>query len=127
MPPSEDYGIKDGSLYRARVERSDGAQFLVNGATQKDWETSQSMDGQTAIGQAILASIDAIAAVDPLVPPTGAAVGANTGSGFAAATIVLLTDGANTEGVSPQTASRARNWAEIVQRLARVAVGLFRA
>jgi hypothetical protein len=50
--------IKDGSLYRARVERSDGAQFQVNGAPQKDWETSQSMDGQTAIGQAIYA-IDA--------------------------------------------------------------------
>jgi hypothetical protein len=47
--------IKDGSLYRARVERSDGAQFQVNGATQKNWETSQSMDGETAIGQAIYA------------------------------------------------------------------------
>jgi hypothetical protein len=47
--------IRDGSLYRARVERSDGAQFQVNGAIQKNWETSQSMDGETAIGQAIYA------------------------------------------------------------------------
>jgi hypothetical protein len=45
--------IADGTLYRARVERSDGAPFLVNGATHKVWETSQSIDEQTAIGQAI--------------------------------------------------------------------------
>jgi Ca-activated chloride channel family protein len=60
----------------------------------------------TAIGQAILTSIDAIAAIDPSVPPTGAKVPANIGSGYAAATIVVLTDGANTEGVSPQTAAQ---------------------
>ena len=45
--------IKDGTLYKARVERSDGTPFQVNGATQKIWETSQSIDEQTAIGQAI--------------------------------------------------------------------------
>jgi Ca-activated chloride channel family protein len=60
----------------------------------------------TAIGQAILASIDAIAAIDPSVPPTGAKVTANSGSGYAADTIVLLTDGANTEGVTPQVAAQ---------------------
>jgi Ca-activated chloride channel homolog len=60
----------------------------------------------TAIGQAILTSIDAIAAVDPAVAPTGAKVTANSGGGYAADTIVLLTDGANTEGVSPQTAAQ---------------------
>jgi Ca-activated chloride channel homolog len=60
----------------------------------------------TAIGEGILTSIDAIAAVDPSVPPTGAKVSANTGSGYAAATIVLLTDGANTQGVDPATAAQ---------------------
>jgi Ca-activated chloride channel family protein len=60
----------------------------------------------TAIGQAILTSIDAIAAIDPSVPPTGATVSANSGSGYAAATIVVLTDGANTRGVSPQIAAQ---------------------
>jgi Ca-activated chloride channel family protein len=60
----------------------------------------------TAIGQGILTSIDAIAAVDPSVAPTGAKVPANSGSGYAAATIVVLTDGANTEGVTPQIAAQ---------------------
>ncbi len=60
----------------------------------------------TAIGQAILTSIDAIAAVDPSVPPTGATVTESGGSGYAAATIVLLTDGANTQGVDPVTAAQ---------------------
>jgi Ca-activated chloride channel family protein len=60
----------------------------------------------TAIGQAILTSIDAIAAIDPSVPPTGAKVPATSGSGYAADTIVLLTDGANTEGVTPQVAAQ---------------------
>jgi Ca-activated chloride channel family protein len=59
----------------------------------------------TAIGQAILASIDAIAEFDPSVAPTGAKVTGNTGSGYAAATIVVLTDGANTQGVNPKTAA----------------------
>ncbi len=60
----------------------------------------------TAIGQAILTSIDAIAAVDPSVPPTGVNVAANSGGGYAAATIVVLTDGANTQGVTPQVAAQ---------------------
>ena len=47
--------IKDGSLYRARVERSDGAQFQANGIPVKIWETAQSVDGESAIGQAIYA------------------------------------------------------------------------
>lgn len=45
----------DGTLFRARVERSDGAQFQANGKTAKIWETSQAIDRQTAIGQAIYA------------------------------------------------------------------------
>ncbi|HWY60287.1 MAG TPA: hypothetical protein VNW15_00145 [Rhizomicrobium sp.] len=46
-------GISDGTLYRARVERGDNAPLRVNGQTTQVWETSQSMDEQTAIGQAI--------------------------------------------------------------------------
>jgi Ca-activated chloride channel family protein len=61
----------------------------------------------TAIGQAILTSIDAIADVDPAVPPTGAEVDpAGTGTAYAADTIVVLTDGANTQGVDPQDAAK---------------------
>ncbi|SEH02181.1 Ca-activated chloride channel family protein [Nonomuraea solani] len=59
----------------------------------------------TAIGQAMLASIDAIAEVDPSVAPTGATPGAG-GEGYAGAAIVVLTDGANTQGVDPQTAAQ---------------------
>ncbi len=62
----------------------------------------------TAIGQAVLASIDAIAEVDPSVPATGVPVTeADPGErDYAAAAIVVLTDGANTRGVAPQTAAR---------------------
>ncbi|MEU4234771.1 VWA domain-containing protein [Nonomuraea sp. NPDC026600] len=59
----------------------------------------------TAIGQAMLASIDAIAEVDPSVAPTGANPGSG-GSGYAGAAIVVLTDGANTQGVDPQIAAQ---------------------
>ncbi len=60
----------------------------------------------TAIGQAILTSIDAIADIDPSVPPTGVDVtGDPPGGAYAADVIVVLTDGANTQGVEPQTAA----------------------
>jgi len=70
----------------------------------------------TAIGQAILTSIDAIAETNPEVPPTGvtspggaAAPTPGTSGGTAAEyqadTIVVLTDGANTQGVEPVTAA----------------------
>ncbi|MEO3807457.1 VWA domain-containing protein [Sphaerisporangium sp. B11E5] len=59
----------------------------------------------TAIGQAMLTSLDAIAEVDPTVPPTGATP-APGDSGYAGAAIIVLTDGANTQGVEPQTAAR---------------------
>lgn len=59
----------------------------------------------TAIGQAILTSIDAIADVDPSVAPTGAKP-TSSGEGYAGAAIVVLTDGANTQGVDPQTAAQ---------------------
>jgi Ca-activated chloride channel family protein len=62
----------------------------------------------TAIGQAILTSIDAIAKVDPAVAPTGADPSKSgiKSSGYAADAIVVLTDGANTQGVSPATAAQ---------------------
>jgi Ca-activated chloride channel family protein len=59
----------------------------------------------TAIGQAMLTSIDAIAEVDPSVAPTGANP-TNSGGGYAGAAIVVLTDGANTQGVDPQIAAQ---------------------
>ncbi len=58
----------------------------------------------TAIGQAILTSIDAIAEVDPSVAPTGATP--SGGEGYAGAAIVVLTDGANTRGADPQIAAQ---------------------
>ncbi|MEV0168237.1 Ca-activated chloride channel family protein [Nonomuraea fuscirosea] len=60
----------------------------------------------TAIGQAMLASLDAIAEVDPSVAPTGASPDPGSGEGHAAAAIIVLTDGANTQGVDPQTAAQ---------------------
>ncbi len=61
----------------------------------------------TAIGQAILTSVDAIADLDPSVPPAGADVtGRAAGTAYAADVIVVLTDGANTQGVDPQTAAK---------------------
>ena len=47
--------IVDGTLFRARVQRGDGAEFQVNGKAVQVWETPQYMDGQTAVGQAIYA------------------------------------------------------------------------
>jgi Ca-activated chloride channel homolog len=78
----------------------------------------------TAIGLAILASVDAIAEINPDVPPTGVElgtlpdpVGPNTGNSggpgagpgagaeYEPDTIVVLTDGRNTHGVDPVTAA----------------------
>ena len=63
----------------------------------------------TAIGLAILASVDAIAEINPNVPPTGVDVAApeDPGEDFEADTIVVLTDGRNTHGVYPVTAAEA--------------------
>ncbi len=62
----------------------------------------------TAIGLGILTSIDAIAEINPDVPPTGADLPSpsGTGSGYEPDTIVVLTDGANTQGVDPVTAAK---------------------
>src|ERR1700729_3785488 len=65
-----------------------------------------SVDGGTAIGEGILTSLDAIAQVDPSVAPTGATVRHAAGAGYADDVIVVLTDGSNNAGVSPQTAPK---------------------
>jgi Ca-activated chloride channel family protein len=64
----------------------------------------------TAIGLGILTSIDGIAEINPDVAPTGVELpeGAS-GSGivdYQPDTIVVLTDGANTQGVDPVTAAK---------------------
>ena len=59
----------------------------------------------TAIGSAILTTLDGIAAVDPTVAPSGVDPELAKRSGYAAAVIVLLTDGANTQGPEPATAA----------------------
>ncbi len=63
-----------------------------------------STSGGTAIGQAILTSLDAIAHVNPSVAPTG--VHPARTHGYAHDVIVVLTDGSNDLGVNPQTAAR---------------------
>jgi Ca-activated chloride channel family protein len=60
----------------------------------------------TAIGEGILASLDAIAQVDPSVAPTGATVTHARGAGYADDAIVVLTDGSNNHGVAPQIAAK---------------------
>jgi Ca-activated chloride channel family protein len=62
--------------------------------------------GATAIGEAILSSLDAIAQVDPSVAPTGATVKRNLGAGYADDVVVVLTDGSNNRGVAPPVAAR---------------------
>jgi Ca-activated chloride channel family protein len=65
----------------------------------------------TAIGLAILAAIDAIAETNSDVAPSGVDLGAGPGGAADAIaeyepdTIVVLTDGANTQGVDPITAA----------------------
>jgi Ca-activated chloride channel family protein len=60
----------------------------------------------TAIGQAILASIDAIAEYNPNVAATGVELAAPGVPGdYESDTIVVLTDGSNTTGVDPVTAA----------------------
>jgi Ca-activated chloride channel family protein len=62
----------------------------------------------TAIGQAILASIDAIAETNLDVAPTGVEMTPSPGSpqaGFEPDIVVVLTDGRNTQGIDPITAA----------------------
>ena len=68
----------------------------------------------TAIGLAILASVDAIAEINPEVAPTGVDLGVSTDAGptggggvagYQPDAIVVLTDGRNSDGVDPITAA----------------------
>ena len=61
----------------------------------------------TAIGSAILTSIDGIAAINPTVAPTGVDAESAQRSGYAPDVIVVLTDGANTQGIEPAEAAEA--------------------
>jgi Ca-activated chloride channel family protein len=67
----------------------------------------------TAIGLGILTAIDAISEINPAVPPTGVDLPATNTAPAPGAdvayepdTIVVLTDGANTQGVDPVTAAK---------------------
>lgn len=88
------------------------AGLLVTPTTDKDQlldaiDTLKTARG-TAIGQAILTSIDAIAEMNPDVAATGADLGdaaPNTTGDYEPDTIVVLTDGSNTTGVDPVTAA----------------------
>ena len=91
------------------------AGLLVAPTTDKDAllaaiDTLKTARG-TAIGQAILTAIDAIAEINPSVAATGVDLGESTpGSaplgGYQPDTIVVLTDGSNTQGVDPVTAAK---------------------
>jgi Ca-activated chloride channel homolog len=61
----------------------------------------------TAIGSAILTSIDSIATINPTVAGSGVDAESARRSGYAPDVIVVLTDGANTQGVEPETAAEA--------------------
>jgi Ca-activated chloride channel family protein len=92
------------------VDFSGTAAVLVPPTTNTQQLTSAlsglTADGSTAIGEAILASLDAIAQVDPSVAPTGATVKRNLGAGYADDVIVVLTDGSNNRGVNPPAAAQ---------------------
>ncbi|GAA2338349.1 VWA domain-containing protein [Dactylosporangium salmoneum] len=104
----------DGGAKIGLVAFSGTAGLLVPPTTDKD-QLKKAVDGLrtsrgTAIGLGILTSIDAIAEVNPDVPPTGAEVPDNGGASSAVAgyepdIIVILTDGRNTDGVDPVTAA----------------------
>jgi Ca-activated chloride channel family protein len=95
------------------------AQLAVAPTTKRD-ELFQAIDSLTTgrgttIGAAILKAVDAIAAINPAVAPAdngSATKPATPGSGasprrsFAPEIVVLLTDGANTAGVTPVAAAK---------------------
>jgi Ca-activated chloride channel family protein len=106
---------QDGQTRIGLVAFSGVSGLLVAPTTDQD-ELLKAIDGLraargTAIGQAVLTSIDAIAESNPDVPPTGVVL--ETGESGAVGAIadyqpdviVVLTDGANTQGVDPITAA----------------------
>ncbi|MFT4288923.1 VWA domain-containing protein [Nocardioides sp.] len=60
----------------------------------------------TAVGSAILTSLDAISEVDPSVAPSGVEVD-GTAPSYVPHVVVVLTDGATTQGVDPALAAQA--------------------
>jgi Ca-activated chloride channel family protein len=106
----------DGSAKIGLVAFSGTAGLLVEPTTDKgkllDAIGKLRTSRGTAIGLAILASIDAIAQINPDVPPTGVEVPDNGGTAtggvrdYEPDTIVVLTDGRNTDGVDPVTAAQ---------------------
>ncbi|MFD0743809.1 VWA domain-containing protein [Phytohabitans flavus] len=87
------------------------AGLLVEPTTDKDVLLAAIADLKTsrgtAIGQAILTSVDAISEINPDVPPTGVEAPPPAGDSgeYEPETIVVLTDGRNTQGVDPITAA----------------------
>ena len=87
------------------------AQLVVPPTTDKD----RLLDGieglntsiGTTIGNAVLASLDALSEVNPAIAPSTVALDdpVDPGSGFQPDIVVLLTDGANTRGVDPVVAA----------------------
>jgi Ca-activated chloride channel homolog len=104
---SQDNGTRIGLVAFSGI-----AGLLVTPTTEKDKlldaiDTLRTARG-TAIGQAILTSIDAIAEYNPNVAKTGVDLGdtaPETLGEYQADTIVVLTDGSNTTGVDPVTAA----------------------
>jgi Ca-activated chloride channel family protein len=100
---------QDGGTKIGLVTFSGIAGLLVEPTTEKqkllDALDKVRTSRGTAIGLAILASVDAIAKVNPNVPPTGVEVPAGTSGDYQADVVVLLTDGRNTQGVAPLTAA----------------------
>jgi Ca-activated chloride channel family protein len=103
---SQDDGTKIGLVAFSGI-----AGLLVKPTTDRD-SLLAAIDGLktargTAIGLGILTALDAIAESNPDVPPTGVEMpaGGPASGDFEADTIVVLTDGANTQGVDPVTAA----------------------
>lgn len=88
------------------VAFSDVAHIVVPPTTDRD-QLLAAIDGltvgfATAIGAAMLKSLDALAEINPSVAPVGGAPVADVATdGFASDIIVLLSDGANTRGIAP--------------------------
>ncbi|MDN5857509.1 MAG: VWA domain-containing protein [Pseudonocardia sp.] len=105
-------GKQDGSTSIGLVVFSGFAQLAV-APTQDREALLRAIDGLTvgrgtAIGAAILKSIDAIAEIDPDVAPSDpgtAPLKPRAQGTFAPEIVVLLTDGANTRGISPVEAA----------------------
>jgi Ca-activated chloride channel family protein len=104
---------QDGGTRIGLVAFSGIAALLVKPTTDKneliDAISELRTNRGTAIGLGILTAIDAIAEINPNVAPTGVDVPDPVGNAiteYQPDTIVVLTDGANTQGVDPVTAAK---------------------